>query len=70
MLKTQIPMNFPKIKALAWFNWNIQENGGTYDWQIESSASAQSAFAGGIALPNYATNTYRNLPRLTKIPLP
>ena len=40
MLKTQLPLNFPKIRALAWFNWNIYENGGTYDWQIESSASA------------------------------
>ena len=70
MLKTQLPLNFPKIRALAWFNWNIYENGGTYDWQIESSASAQSAFASGIALPNYLTNTYGNLPPLTKIPAP
>ena len=70
MLKTQLPLNFPKIRALAWFNWNIYENGGTYDWQIESSASAQSAFASGIALPNYLTNTYGNLPPLSKIPAP
>jgi beta-mannanase len=70
MLKTQLPTNFPKIRALAWFNWNIYENGGTYDWHIESSATAQSAFARGIALPNYATNTYGKLPRLTKIPRP
>jgi beta-mannanase len=70
MLKTQLPLNFPKIRALAWFNWNIYENGGTYDWQIESSASAQQAFASGIALPNYLTNTYGNLPPLSKIPAP
>jgi hypothetical protein len=63
-------MNFPKIRALAWFNWNIYEDRGTYDWQIESSASAQSAFAGGIALPNYARNVYGSLPRLSKVPLP
>jgi beta-mannanase len=70
MLKTQLPTNFPKIRAVAWFNWNIQENGGTYDWPIESSASAQVAFADAISLPNYAGNTYGALPPLTKVPLP
>jgi mannan endo-1,4-beta-mannosidase len=70
MLKTQLPINFPKIRAFAWFNWNIYEHGGTYDWQIESSASAQSAFADGIALPNYAASVYGSLPPLTKVPLP
>jgi hypothetical protein len=70
MLTTQLPTNFPKIRALAWFNWNINENGGRRDWQIESSASAEAAFAEAIALPRYATNTYGNLPPLSKVPLP
>lgn len=52
-LRTQLPWNFPKIRAVAWFNWNIYANGGRYDWQIESSALAQSAFAAGISLANY-----------------
>lgn len=70
MLKTQLPLNFPKIRAVAWFNWNIYENGGRYDWQIESSASAQSAFAAGISLPNYVGNNYGTLPLLTKVAPP
>jgi hypothetical protein len=70
MLTTQLPINFPKIRGLSWFNWNIYENGGRRDWPIESSASATAAFSQAIALPNYATNTYGNLPPLSKVPLP
>jgi hypothetical protein len=67
MLATQLPANFPQIKALAWFNWNIFEDGGYRDWPIESSASAQAAFASGISLPNYVTNNYGALPWLSKV---
>ena len=70
LLKVQLPMSFPKVRAVSWFNWNIYENGGRYDWPIESSPSAQAAFASGIALPNYAANVYGNLRPLTKVPLP
>jgi hypothetical protein len=63
-------MSFPKVRAVSWFNWNIYENGGRYDWPIESSPSARAAFASGIALPNYAANVYGNLPPLTKVPPP
>ncbi|HVQ58681.1 MAG TPA: glycosyl hydrolase [Solirubrobacterales bacterium] len=64
---TQIPKNFPKIKAVLWFNkW---EEG--MDWPIETSASSESAFAGAIASTYYAGNTFGSLPALTKIePLP
>lgn len=51
-LVTQLPTNYPKIYAVVWFNWNIVENGIQYDWQIESSQSAQNAFASAIA-PDY-----------------
>jgi hypothetical protein len=67
MLTTQLPTNFPKVKALVWFNWlwNSQP------YQIESSATAQAAFQAGIAAPYYATNNYGNLTSLTKVqPLP
>ena len=66
-LKTQVPVTFPKIRAVAWMNWNILANGGRYDWQIESSASAQSAFASAISLQNYVTNNYGALPWLSKV---
>jgi hypothetical protein len=63
----QIPKNFPKIKAVVWFNkWD-----GGMDWPIETSSSSESAFAGAIASTYYAGNTFGSLPALTKVePLP
>lgn len=58
LLATQIPVNFPQVKALIWFDWN---GGGGNTWPIESSWSAQSAFAQGIASSVYATNQFANL---------
>lgn len=67
-IQTQIPNNFPQIKAAVWFNWN-SDSGSSYI--VESSAPSQSAFASAIALGYYATNNYNNLPLLTKVmPLP
>jgi chitodextrinase len=48
-----MPQSFPKIRAFSWFNWNIYQNGGRWDWPIESSAAAQRAFAEGIASSYY-----------------
>jgi beta-mannanase len=64
---TQIPKNFPAIKAVVWFNrWD-----GGRDWPIETSASAETAFANAIDAPIYAGNTFGSLPTLEKIkPLP
>ena len=36
------------MRAFVWFNWKITENGTTWSWPIESSSTAQSAFASGI----------------------
>lgn len=69
MLTTELPKNFPKIKAVSWFNWNVNEFGGNWDWPIESSVSAQNAFKNGIASPYYRSNNYGNLP-LGKVPIP
>ncbi|MFL5832644.1 MAG: glycosyl hydrolase [Solirubrobacterales bacterium] len=66
-LGTQIPSNYPQVKAVAWYN----KLGSGLDWPIESSASAQSAFAGSIESDYYAANTYSSPPQLTPIsPLP
>ncbi len=54
--QTQLPTNFPKIKAIVWFNQNKET-----DWRIESSATAQSAFAASIANLYYTTNSYATL---------
>ena len=43
-LQTQLPHNFPRVKAFVWSNRN---DAGT-DWVIESSPSAQGAFARSI----------------------
>lgn len=70
-LQTQLPVNYPKIKAFVWFNWPIYEGGAYQQWPIESSPSSQAAFQTGIQSPYYATNNYGNLPALTKVqPLP
>jgi ABC-type transporter Mla MlaB component len=71
MLSTQLPANFPQIKALLWFNWRIYENGAWHDWPIESSSSAMAAWRAGIGDAYYASNSYGSLPLLTKVqPLP
>lgn len=75
MLNTQLPLNFPKIKMVLWFNWrNSDDNGVTWnDWPIESSTSATSAFKSGISSNYYAagSSSIVNLPSLTKVqPLP
>jgi beta-mannanase len=69
-LTVQVPQYFPQIKAVVWFNWNAVENGYKMDWPIESSSSAQAAFVQAIASSPYTTNSYGNLPLLTKVPLP
>jgi hypothetical protein len=66
----QLPASFPKIRGLTWFNWNICEDGGRWDWPIESSSSAQTAFADGIANSYYKRNDYALLPAGSKVPVP
>lgn len=67
-LLTYLPSQ-PSIQALLWFNWNIEQNGGKFDWPIESSASSQQAFHEGIQNAAYLSS----LPALTplaKVPSP
>jgi hypothetical protein len=49
-----LPTNFPKIKAVVWFNWRIADGSTWDDWEIESSSNAQNSFANGIASSYYA----------------
>jgi hypothetical protein len=67
-LSTQLPKNFRRVKALVWFNWRIDGD----DWEIESSASSQGAFAAAVSSSYYASGgSFGNLPLLSKIkPLP
>lgn len=50
---TQLPRNFPHIRAFVWFNESKET-----DWRIESSSSAQAAFAAAIASSIYSSNTF------------
>ena len=55
MLKTQLPLNFPKIKGFLWYEtWDSRG----YDWPIETSSPSQSAFATNIKLSSYAANQF------------
>jgi beta-mannanase len=70
-LSTQLPQNFPQIKALVWMNWRLYQNGTWWDWEIESSASSQAAFKTAISAGYYAPGgSYGSLPLLTKITPP
>ena len=66
-LRAQLPVSWPQVKAVLWFNWNPAASNGTMDWVIESSASARAAFAAGISSAYYASNTFGGLPALTKV---
>lgn len=72
-LTREIPLEFPKIKALVWFNWNIKkgEAGGRLDWPIESSTTAREAFSASIGHTFYSTKLTSEPTPLTRIqPLP
>ncbi len=53
---TQLPQHFPSIRAVTWFNENKET-----DWRIESSPTAQNAFATAIQSSLYASNQYSSL---------
>jgi hypothetical protein len=56
--------NFPRVNAVVWFNWRIDGD----DWEIESSASSQAAFAEAVASSYYAPGGgFGNLPLLGNI---
>jgi Bacterial Ig domain len=65
MLAQELPVNFPKIKGFMWFNWFAPP-----DWDIETSSTAQNAFASSIQSSYYATNTFGSLGGTTIQPLP
>ncbi len=56
---TQLPTNFPKVKAVVWFNWN--DNNPSITFPIESSAASIRAFADGVKSNYYAANNFANL---------
>ncbi len=63
-LGTELPQNFPQVKALLWFNWNVLEKGTRWPWEIESSTASQQAFATGIKLALLRTERKLRQPHL------
>jgi hypothetical protein len=59
LLGTQLLRNYPKIKALVWFNHD--DGNPAYTFPIQSSQLSIDAFAGGILSKNYMGNTYSTL---------
>jgi hypothetical protein len=54
---SSLPSKYPKVKAFLWFN----AYQGGMDWPIESSATAQQAFASAIQSSVFASNTFASL---------
>jgi hypothetical protein len=66
--------NHPQVKAFVWFNWNAPQfngphEGERWDWPIESSSAAQTAFRDSIAADIYLSSL-PPLTRLAKVPMP
>lgn len=68
MLTNYLPKQ-PEIKAYLWFNWNVEQNGGRWDWPIESSPTAEKAFREGIQGDTYLSSLPSLTPH-TKVPMP
>lgn len=64
MLSIQIPHRFPNVKGLVWFEQldPVYAQQDPLGWPIESSPSAQAAFAAGIASPYYAPGPLGDIP--------
>jgi hypothetical protein len=67
-LMTQLPINFPKIKAIVWFNWD--DNNPVYTFPIESSQASIDAFATAIKSDYFSKNNFATLNASPIPPLP
>lgn len=56
--RTQIPVRFPRIGAVVWFN----KSWDGMDWPIESSAASRNAMRAALASSVYVSNQFRLAP--------
>ena len=56
-LSTQIPNNFPQVRAFVWYSVNDGE-----PWPIDSSTPSQTAFRNALSSSFYTANTFAALP--------
>src|SRR5258708_4487468 len=64
-LTTQLPANFPWVKALIWFN----ASDGKFNLRVQTSPQSLAAFRSAIALDTYQANKYAQLDQ-SPIPSP
>jgi hypothetical protein len=57
MLTNQLPIGYPQIKAVLWFD----KFDSGMDWPLETSTAAEAAFAAGIGSGAYASNQFGSL---------
>jgi beta-mannanase len=56
---------YTALRAFVWFDWSVEGD----DWPIETSRASVDAFAHGIAVPLFTTNTFGGLgPRTIRPP--
>jgi mannan endo-1,4-beta-mannosidase len=60
-LTQTLPNNFPKVKALVWFDWYQPSEG--YHWEIDSSKESLAAFKESIDSAYYVASVSRELPK-------
>lgn len=65
---TQLPLNFPRIKAVVWFNWDMGDPAGA-SFPIETTGAATNAFAAAVASSYFTSNAYAAF-NLSPIPPP
>jgi hypothetical protein len=58
-LSTQVPIYFPKVKAVVYFNWDDRNPAMTFP--IETSQQSVDAFREAIGASIYPANIYSNL---------
>lgn len=54
---TQVPINFPKIKAILWFNFVASGA----DWRIDTSTSSLNAFKTAVSSTKYTSNSFGSI---------
>jgi len=60
-----LPVQFPLVRGLIWFDSTVTGPGGRTDWPLDSSSSAYDAFARGVAPPQYRAANYSELATIT-----
>ena len=64
----QLPINFPRIKAIVWFNWD--DKNPAYTFPIDSSQASLAAFSAAVKSDYFATNDFAYLDVSPIPPLP